>query len=211
MRRRDITNCFIRCNFTWGRWPSWRRNCKFTNMTLRGSSFSTRMSDLLKSIPLSAELQHYWVGRRTPWTWGNVLQAQRWSRVWDLGGEFVCSPVSPFMIMKVPWFTFYFLCGYHSSFIFSVGLPWLGQWALADALCHLRGTDLVCNSTFLQTYEILGPKSSFCLRLQKYFCRAMKSDIKRTQFFGWLSFAFFPGTRGMTWALATALLTKLRR
>merc|ERR1719474_1340845 len=59
--------------------------------------------------------------------------------------------------------------------------------------------------------EILGPKSSFCLRLQKYFCRVMKSDIKRTQFFGSLSFAFFPGTRGMTWALATALLTKLRR
>ena len=105
--------------------------------------FQLECKDLSKSIPLSAELQHYRVGRRPPWTRGNVLQAQRWSRVWDLGGEFVCSPVSPFLIMKVPWFTFYFLCGYHSSFIFSVGLPWLGQWALADALCHLRGTDLV--------------------------------------------------------------------
>ena len=51
--------------------------------------FQLECQDLLKSIPLSAELQHYRVGRRPPWTWGNVLQAQRWSRVWDLGGEFV--------------------------------------------------------------------------------------------------------------------------
>ena len=45
---RDITNCFIRCNFAWGRWPSWRRNCKFTNMVLPGSSFSTGMSGFVE-------------------------------------------------------------------------------------------------------------------------------------------------------------------
>ena len=49
--------------------------------------FQLECQDLLKSIPLSAELQHYRVGRRPPWTRGNVLQAQRWSRVRDLGGE----------------------------------------------------------------------------------------------------------------------------
>ena len=43
------------------------------------------------------------------------------------------------------------------------------------------------------------------------FSREMESDIKGPTCFDHNHPCFFPGTRGMTWALATALLTKLRR
>ena len=69
------------------------------------------------------------------------------------------------------------------------------------------------NYFFFENFEISDrPKSDHIVFVfRNIFCREMESDIKGPTCFDHNQPCFFPGTRGMTWALATALLTKLRR